>query len=212
MLRIVTCTLILFGFMAMLIHFGIEASLGSGVGMLCLAATTSALLAFAAVAWRTRVWVRSIFLIAGLAVTALLVDELSYSVWHARLEGFVAGLQRDVESGSPDLAEKMRLSPTSVQIEPGQVFLFTFEPPALAWTYRLETATRPGRVLVTGWHRALARMTRGVGVDPVAEAIIEPHEAYAVTIASGDGAMACRAAGDHTWVLSVGSQPAARPL
>lgn len=212
MVRIAFCIVVFIAAAALGIHFWIGASGGDGASMLWLVATAAAFLGFVALVVRPWLWLRALLLAGAFLSGALFVDQAVYSVWQDRFESFVGGLQYDVERGSPDLAERMKLRPTALRIEPGQALLFTFEPPLLAWTYHLDAASPQGHRIVARWHRLLERATSGAPVDPMAETIIAPHQAYSVSVAQSDDFLACRDTRSRPWQVSVQAEPGGRSL
>src|SRR5262245_35330619 len=181
MVKIMFCVLVFIATAALSVHFAIGAAAGDGASMLWLLALSTAFLAFVGLILRPWLWLRAVFVAGALAGAALLVDQVAYTIWHEQFDGFVSGLRHDVEKGSPDLAERMSLRPTSLRIEPGQALLFTFEPPGLAWTYHLGAGSPEGQRIVARWHRLLARSVSDVQVDAFAQTIIEPHQAFSVS-------------------------------
>jgi hypothetical protein len=212
MIRIVLCVVVFIATAALTIHFWIGARTGEGASMLWLVATVTAFLAFVALVVRPWLWLRSLLLAGALATGALVVDQAVYLVWHERFESFVTGLRDDVERGSPELAERMSLRPTSLRIEPGQGLLFTFEPPLLAWTYHVDAASPRGHRMVARWHRLLARAASGTPIDPIALTIIEPHQAFSVSVATSEDILACREEHDRQWMVSVEAAPGGHSL
>src|SRR5262249_8553088 len=203
MIRIMLSVLVCIATAALAIHFWIGAAGGNGVSMIGLAGTASAFLGFVSLVLRPWLWVRVILFAGALLTGSLFVDQAAYLVWHDRFESFVGGLQYDVERGAPDLAERMKLRPASVRIEPGQALLFTFEPPLLAWTWHVDAASPEGHRVVSRWHRFLARAARGASVDSIAANIIAPHQAYSVSVATSEDVLACRDRHDRQWMVSV---------
>lgn len=212
MIKIVFCVVILIAMSAWGIHFWIGARAGDGASVLGLVAIATAFLGFVALVVRPWFWLRSLILLGTFAIGALLVDQVAYVVWHERFDTFVTGLRYDVERGAPDLAERMDLRPTSVRIEPGQALLFTFEPPLLAWTYHVDATSPRGHAMIARWHRLLARAARGTAIDPVAETIVEPHQAFSVSVATSEDVLACRDAHERQWMVSVEAEPGGRRL
>lgn len=212
MVKIVFCVLVVFAMAALGVHFWIGTRAGDGVSALGLGATATAFLGFVALAVLPWFWLRSLVILGALAIGALLVDQVSYLVWHDRFETFVTSLRDDVEKGSPDLSERMNLRPTSVRIEAGQALLFTFEPPLLAWTYHVDATSPRGHVLIARWHRMLAHAASGKMIDPVAESIVEPHQAFSVSVATSEDVLACRDGHDRQWLVSVEAEPGGRSL
>ena len=93
--------------------------------------------------------------------------------------------------------------PTSFWIDPDREILLKFEPPLLAWTYHLNSASPLAQTLVTGWYRCLSRVTRGRDLDSVVRTIVRPHEVYAVRVKSDERVPVCQ--GDETrhWTMSI---------
>ena len=212
MIKIVFCVVVFIAMSAWGVHFWIGARAGDGASVLWLVAIVTAFLGLTALVVRPWFWLRSLLIVGALATGALLVDQVAYSVWHDRFESFVTSLRDDVEKGSPDLAERMDLRPTSVRIEPGQELLFRFEPPLLAWTYHVDATSPRGHAMVARWHRLLARAAAGTPIDPVAETIVEPHQAFSVSVATSEDVLACRDEHDRRWMLSVEAAPGGRAL
>jgi len=212
MIKIVFCIVLFIAMAALGIHFWIGATGGDGMSVLGLGATATAFLAFVAFVFRPWLWLRGLIIVGALAIGAVLVDQVAYLIWHDRFETFVTGLQEDVEKGSPDLAERMDLRPTSLRIEPGQGLLFTFEPPMLAWTYHVAAASPRGHRVVARWHRFLEHAASGTQVDPVAETMIEPHQAFSVSVATSEDVLACRENRERQWMVSVEAEPGGHPL
>ncbi len=212
MIKIVFCVVVFIAMSAWAVHFWIGAMAGDGTSLLWLVAIVTAFLGLTALVVRPWFWLRSLLIVGAVAIGALLVDQVAYSVWHDRFESFVTSLRDDVEKGSPDLAERMDLRPTSVRIEPGQELLFRFEPPLLAWTYHVDAKSPRGHAMIARWHRLLARAAAGTPIDPVAETIVEPHQAFSVSVATSEDVLACRDGHDRQWMVSVEAEPVAHPL
>jgi len=212
MIKIVFCVIVFIALAVWAVHFWIGAQTGDGTSVLWLVAIVTAFLAFLALVVRPWFWLRSLLIAGALAFGALLVDQVAYSVWHDRFQSFVTSLRDDVQKGSPDLAQRMDLRPASVRIQPGQALQFTFEPPLLAWTYHVDATSPRGHAMVSRWHRLLARAAAGTAIDPVAETIVEPHQAFSVSVATSEDVLACRDEHDRRWMLSVEAAPGGRSL
>src|SRR5437879_6135830 len=111
MLRTACLTLLLTGLGVLLVHFSIGAAAGNGESIFRSTAAAAALLASAAAACRRFRWLSFPLVLASLCALALLVDQLAYFDWHDRVDGFVSGVERSVESGSPGLTEPMNVRP-----------------------------------------------------------------------------------------------------
>jgi hypothetical protein len=212
MIKIVFCVVVFIAMSAWAIHFGIGARAGDGSSVLWLVAIVTTFLGFVALVVRPWFWLRSLMIAGALATGALLVDQVAYSVWHDRFENFVTSLRDDVGKGGADLAERMDLRPASVRIEPGQALLFRFEPPLLAWTYHVDTTSPRGHALIARWHRLLARAAEGTSIDPVAETIVEPHQAFSVSVATSEDVLVCLDGHHRQWLVSVEAERGAQPL
>jgi len=141
--------------------------------------------------------------LGSLCAFALLVDQFAYYRWHKRVDRLVTTLQRSIESDSPIPAVPTNPRPTSFWIDPDREILLRFEPPLLAWTYHLNSASPLAQTLVTGWYRCLSRVTRGRDLDSVVRTIVRPHEVYAVRVKSDERVPVCQ--GDETrhWTMSI---------
>jgi hypothetical protein len=212
LLRTILFTILLGALASLLVYVSIGVAAGEGRGIFRFTATLAAFLACGAAASRRRRWLRFVLALGSLCVFALLVDQLVYYRWHIRADRFIASLQQGIESGSPAYPDPMQLRPTSFWVDPDQEVVLTFEPPLLAWTYRLDSASSLGHTLVAGWYRVLSRVTRGRSLDRVARALVRPHESYSVGVRSGGRTLACQEAGKGDWTLSIDSRHGSRPL
>jgi hypothetical protein len=210
--RTVLFTILLGGLASLMVYVSIGVAAGKGRSIFQLTATLAAFLACGAAASRRRRWLRLVLALGSLCVFALLVDQLVYYRWHNRVDRFITTLKQGVESGSPAYPDPMKLRPTSLWIDPDREVLLTFEPPLLAWTYRLDSASSIGHTLLAGWYRILSRVARGRNLDRVARALVRPHESYSVGVRSAERTLACREAGKGDWTLSIDSPPGSRPL
>jgi len=212
LVRTAVFTILLGALACLLGRFSITVAKGEGRSIFQLTATLAAFLACGAVASRQRWWLRPLLVFGSLCVLALLVDQLAYYHWHKRVDRFVTTLQQDIKSGSPVVSSPMKLRPTSFWIDPDQEVLLTFEPPFLAWTYQLNSASSLGHTLIAGWYRILSRVTRGLDLDSVGRALVHPHEAYTVGVKSGGKTLACQEGEKGYWTLSIGTRLGHRPL
>jgi hypothetical protein len=206
MIRLAIWTLVFAAIGARMVYDAIGAAAGEGRSILLLMATVAALFACAVFAMRRRIPVRMLLALAASGMTALLVDQMAYAGWHDQVDRFVTGLQHDIGTGPELLAEEMEVHPSAFVIRPDQTLVLTFEPPLLAWTYHLDSAAPSAQGLIAGWFQVLATLPRGPGVDPLAETIIRPHEAFQVSVMSSlsnDGTEVCRADGSGQWIVSV---------
>jgi hypothetical protein len=212
LLRTILFTILLGALAGLMVYVSIGVAAGQGRSIFSLTATLAAFLACGAAASRRRRWLRFVLALGSLCAFALLVDQLVYYRWHERVGSLVESLQKGIESGAPALPDQLIVRPTSFWIDPDGEILLTFEPPLLAWTYRAASASSPGHALITGWYRALSRVTRGRNLDRVARTLVRPHEAYSVGVRSDERTLACREAGNGSWTLTIDRQPAYRPL
>ena len=212
LLRTILFTILLGALVSLIVYVSIGVAAGQGRSVFRLIATVAAFLACGAVASRRRWWLRFLLALGSLCVFALLVDQLVYYRWHQRADSVVSSLRQGVESGAPVLSDPLTLRPTSFWIDPDQEVVLTFEPPLLAWTYQLNSASPLGHTLVTGWHRILSRVMRGRNPDRVARTLVHPHEAYSVGVKSGERTLACQEDGKGHWTFSIDGRPGYRPL
>lgn len=212
MLRTALWTLVFAVLMALVVYYSIGATAGVGLSILRLIATAAALLLCGAVAIRRFLSLRLLLALGALCMAALLVDQVAYSGWHERVDRFVTGLQRDVETGSPELAAEMALRPASLSIGSDHALVLNFEPPLLAWTYHLDATAAPVHGLIEGWFRVLATVPRTPDVDEVARSILRPHEAYSVKVMTHEEIATCRSEDAIQWIVSVDSHGSHRPL
>lgn len=205
-LRKVLLAFLLVGLAALLIYFARGVAMGEGRRVFPALATLAAFLACGAVASRGRIVLRLVFMVAAVGAFALVVDQLAYYRWHKRVDRLMTSLQQGIGTGST-------LQPTSFRIEPGREIVLQFEPPALAWTHRLDTVSPLGHTLVRGWYRLLSKVTRGRELDGVAQTIVRPHQVYAVSLTSAEAAIpACLADGGERLAMSIDSWRGRRPL
>jgi hypothetical protein len=212
LLRTVIFTILLGGFAALGGYFSYRAASGSGFNVLAAGACLAALLACGAVVSRRRWWLRSLLVLASLGVAALLVDQVVYYRWHERMDRVVTSLRQDIASGPPAIPSRMSVRPTSIWIDPDQEVFLTFEPPSLAWMYRLDTSSAPGHALVAGWYRVLSRVTRGRRLDRVTRTMVRPHQVYSVSVRSGEKTLSCQNSETGGWTVSIETRPGTRPL
>jgi len=212
LLRTALFTILLGGLASLLAYFSICVSAGEGRSIFQLTATLAAFLACGAAASRRRKWLRFVLVLGSLCAFALLVDQLVYYRWHKRVDGLVTSLQEGIESGAPVIPNPMKVRPTSFWIDPDQEVLLTFEPPVLAWTYHLDSASSLGHRLIAGWYGILSRVTRGRNLDRVARTIVHPHEAYSIGVKSDERTLACQEGGKGSWALSIDRRLGHRPL
>ncbi len=125
---------------------------------------------------------------------------------------FVTTLQRGIESGSPALPNPMQVQPTSFRIGPDQEVLLIFEPPPLAWTYHLDSASSIGHTLVTGWYGFLSRAAQGRHLNSVARTIVQPHEVFSVGVKSGEKTLACQEGDTGRWTVSIDTRPGTQKM
>jgi len=211
LLRTVLFTILLGGLASLTVYVSICVAAGQGRSIFRLSATLAAFLACGAAASR-RKSLRFVLVLGSLCAFALLVDQLVYYRWHKRVDRLVTDLQQGIESGASVLPNPMTLRPTSFWIDPDQQVRLTFEPPFLAWTYQLASASPLGHGLIAGWYRILSRVTRGRNLDGVARTLVHPHEAYSVEVKSGEKTLACQEGGNGYWTLSIDRQLGSRPL
>jgi hypothetical protein len=212
MLRTAFWTFLLGGIAAFLAYFSIGAVAGEGRSIFRLTATVAVFLACGAAASRRRKWLMSLLALGSLCAFALLVDQLVYHHWHERVDSLVTGLKQGIESGSPALPEQENLRPTSFWIDPDQEVLLTFEPPLLAWTYHLDSASPLGHTLIAGWYRLLSSVPRRTDIDPITRTIIHPHEAYAIGVRSAEKTTMCQDNCKGNWILYIDSRSGTRPI
>ncbi len=211
LLRTVIFTILLGCFAALTGYFSYRATSGSGLNVFVASACLAAVLGCGAVVSRRRWWLRSLFVLGSLGVAALLVDQVVYYRWHERMDRAMTALRRDVESGSPVVPHRMNVRPTSVWIDPDQQIFLFFEPPSLAWTYRLDASSSLGHALVAGWYRVLTRVTRGRSLDGITRTMVRPHQVYSVSARSSEKTLSCQDGETASWTLSIESRPGARP-
>jgi hypothetical protein len=211
-LRTALFTILLGVLAALLADFSFRVASGGGRSIFMVTATLAAFLACGAVASRRKLWLRFVLALGSLCAFALLVYQFVYYQWHQRVDRLVTTLQKSIESGSPVLPNPMTLRPTSFWIDPDQEVLLTFEPPLLAWTYRLDSASSLGHTLVAGWYGILSRATRGRHLGGVARTIVHPHGVYSVGVKSDEKTLACQGNEKGHWTLSIESRPGNRPL
>jgi hypothetical protein len=204
LLRTSIFTVLLGGLASLLVYLSICVTAGGGRSIFQFTATLAAFLACGAAASRRRKFLRFVLVLASLCAFALLIDQLAYYSWHKGVDRLVTSLQEGIESGN--------VRPTSFRIDPDQEVLLTFEPPVLAWTYRLDSASPLGHTLIAGWYRILSRATRGRNLDRVARTIVHPHEAYSVSVKSDERTLACREDGKGSWTLSIDTRLGHRPM
>jgi len=209
--RTVLFTILLGGFAALAVYFLYRfGTLGEGRSLLGSGAGLAACLACGALVARRRWWLRSLLVLASLAAAAVVVDQVVYYGWHERMDRVVTSLRQEIASGPPLLPERMYMRPTSFWIDPDQEVLLVFEPPLLAWTYRLDASSTVGHALVAGGCRALSRVTRGRPLDGLARTIVRPHQAYSVRVRSGEKTLSCQNDRTGAWTLSIETQPGGR--
>ncbi|PYT38005.1 MAG: hypothetical protein DMF52_00770 [Acidobacteria bacterium] len=203
LLRTVFFTLLLGGLACLLFYFIQRVAVGEGRRVFLVMVTLAALLACGAAVPRSGIWLRFVLVLGSLCAFALLVDQFAYYRWHKRVDRLVTTLQRSIESDSPIPAVPTNPRPTSFWIDPDREILLKFEPPLLAWTYHLNSASPLAQTLVTGWYRCLSRVTRGRDLDSVVRTIVRPHEVYAVRVKSDERVPVCQ--GDETrhWTMSI---------
>jgi hypothetical protein len=205
-LRRVLLAFLLVGLAALLIYFARGVAMGQGRRVFPALATLAAFMACGAIASRGRIVLRLVFAVTALGAFALVVDQLAYYHWHKRVDLLMTSLQQGIGAGST-------LHPTSFRIEPGREVVLQFEPPALAWTHRLDTISPLGHTLVRGWYRLLSKVTRGRELDSVAQTIVRPHQGYAVSVTSPEaGIPACLVDGGERLAMSFDSWRGRRPL
>lgn len=212
LIRTVLFTILLGGLATLAAYFAICIAQGEGRGIFELTATLAALLACGAVASRWRRWLRFVLVLGSLSVFALLVDQVVYYRWHKQVDEVVIALQQSIESGLPIFPNRVELRPTSFLIDPDQEVLLTFEPPTLAWTYRLDSGSSLGHTLVAGWYGILSRVARGRTLDSVGRTIVQPHEAYSISVKSDERTLACQKDAKGHWTLSIDARPGDRAL
>jgi hypothetical protein len=207
LLRTALFTILLGGLAALLVYFSICVAAGEGRSIFQLTATLAVFLGCGAAAARRRAWLRFVLVLGSLGAFAFLVDQLVYFRWHERVERLVATLQQDIGHGPLIVHDPLNVPPTSFWIDPGREVLLTFEPPRLAWTYRLDATSPLGHGLIAVWYRMLSRATQGRIIDSVARALVHPHEAYSIGVRSDDGIPACRDGEKGRWSLSIDTRP-----
>jgi len=212
LLRTVLFTILLGALVSLVGYFSVSVAKGEGRSIFLLTATLAALLACGSVASRSRRWLRFVLVLGSLCAFALLVDQLVYYRWHKQVDGLVTTLQQSVESGLPIFPNRMKVRPTSFLIDPDQEVLLTFEPPALAWTYHLESASSLGHTLIGGWYGILSMVARGRNLDGVARTIVQPHAAYSIGVKSDERTLACQEGEKGHWTLSIETRLGDRPL
>ena len=212
-LRRVLLAFLLVGLAALLIYLAYGVATGEGRRVFPALATLAAFMACGAVASRGRTVLRLICVLAAMGAFALVVDQLAYYHWHKRVDRLMTTLQQGGGVTSTIQPDLMSPRPTSFRIEPGREVVLQFEPPALAWTHRLDTVSPVGHTLVGGWYRLLSKVTRGRELDGVARTLVRPHQVYAVSLTSADaGIPACLADGGERLAMSIDSWRGRRPL
>ena len=212
-LRRVLLAFLLVGLAALLIYFAYGVTTGQGRRIFPALATLAAFMACGAVASRGRIVLRLVFAVTAVCAFALVVDQIAYYHWHKRVDRLMTTLQQGIGAGSTLQPDLISPSPTSFRIEPGREIVLQFEPPALAWTHRLDTDSPLGHTLVGGWYRLLSRLTRGRELDSVAQTIVRPHQVYEVSVTSPEGGIpACLAGGGERLAMSFDSWRGRRPL
>jgi hypothetical protein len=212
LLRTIFFTILLGALACLMAYLSLRVMAGQGRSAFQLMGILAAFLACAAIACWRRWLLRSLLVLASLSVLAFLIDQIVYHRWSQRAETQLTNLQRGIDSWTPLSPDQMDLRPTSFSIDPGREVLLTFEPPLLAWTYRLDSASPMGHALIAGGYKVLSRVTRGRDLDRVASALVRPHVAYTVRLTSDEGVPACREAGKGDWTVSVDKRRASRPL
>jgi len=203
LLRTVVFTILLGGLASLIGYLWMHVAAGQGRSIFQLTATLAAFLACGAAASRRRKSLRFLLVLGALGALALFVDQLVYYRWHNRIDRLVTSLQQGIESAVPVSSDLMKLQPTSFSFGPDQEILLTFEPPVLAWTYHLDSASPTGHTLIAGWYRILSRASRGRNLDRIARTIVHPHETYSIGIESGERTLACQEGGKGDWNLSI---------
>src|SRR2546425_8962342 len=167
-------TILLGGLASLLAYFSYRVAAGEGRSIFHLTATLAAFLACGAAVSRQRKSLRFVLVLGSLCAFALFVDQLAYYRWHKRVDRLVTTLEQGIKSGSPVFPNRTKLRPTSLWIDPDQEVLLTFEPPFLAWTYQLDSASSLGHTLIAGWYGILSNVTRGRNLDIVARTLVHP--------------------------------------
>ncbi len=212
LLRTVLLTMLLGALAALLGFFSFRASAGGGRSIFMVGATLAAFLACGAVASRRRPRLRVLLALGSLSTFALLVDQFAYYSWNRRVDRLVTTLRQGIESGSPVLPNPLTVPPTSFFIDPDREVLLTFEPPPLAWTYYLDSASPLGHTLVAGWYGILSSATRGRHLGRVAQSIVHPHAVYSIGLKSDDKTLACREGETERWTLLIETRSGDRRL
>ena len=212
-LRRVLFALLLAGLAGVTIYLAYGVATGDGRRVFPAMATLAAFMACGAIASRGRILLRLGFALAALGAFALVVDQLAYYHWHKRVVRLMTTLQQGDGVTSTLQPDLMSPRPTSFRIDPGREVVLQFEPPALAWTHRLDTASPVGHTLVRGWYRLLSKVTRGRELDGVAQTIVRPHQVYAVSVTSPEAEIpACLADGGERLAMAIDSWRGRRPL
>lgn len=212
-LRRAVFAFLLVGLAGLAIYFAHGVATGEGRRVFPAMATLAAFMACGAIASRGRILLRLVFALAAMGAFALVVDQLAYYHWHKRVDRLMTTLQQGVGVTSTFQPDLMSPRPTSFRIEPGREVVLQFEPPALAWTHRLDTVSPLGHTLVRGWYRLLSKVTRGRELDSVAQTLVRPHQVYAVSVTSSEaGIPACLADGGERLAMSIDSWRGRRPL
>ena len=144
-------------------------------------------------------------------MASVLVDQVVYYRWHERMDRVVSTLRQSVVSGLPAIADRTEVRPTSFWIDPDQEVFLIFEPPPLAWTYRVDASSPLGHTLVAGWYRVLSSVTRGRHLDGITRTMVRPHQVYSVGVRSGEKTLSCQDSDTGSWTLSIESRPGALP-
>jgi hypothetical protein len=212
LLRTIFFTILLGVLGCLMAYLSMRVVAGQGRSAFQLMAALAAFLTCAAIAsWRSRL-LRFLLVLGSLSVLALLVDQMVYQRWNQRAERLLSSLQQSVDSGALLSPDQVDLRPTSFSIDPGREILLVFEPPILAWMYRLDSASPVGHALISGSYRILSKATRGRDLDAIARTLVRPHVAYTVRLTSDEGAPACQEAGKGDWTLSIDRRRGARPI
>lgn len=212
LLRTVFFTILLGAFACLMAWLSLRVVAGQGRSALQLMAALAAFLACGAVASRRRKLLRFVLVLGSLTFLALLVDQFVYHRWDHRVDRVLTSLQQKVDSGAPLTPDQLDVRPTSFSIDPGREVLLTFEPPLLAWTYRLDSASPMAHRLIAGCYGILSRVARGRDLDRIARTIVRPHVAYTARLTSDEGVLACQETGKGDWTLSIDKRRSPRPL
>jgi hypothetical protein len=213
LLRTILFTFVLGGLSGLLAYFAFRVASGGGRSIFLVTATVGTLLGCGAVACRRRIWLRFLLVLCSLCAFALLVDQVVYYRWQQRIDGLVTTVRKGIESGPIILPNPLTVRPTSFLINADrQEILLTFEPPPLAWTYRLASTSSIGRALVSGWYRFLSSVTQGRHLTYVARTVVHPHEVYSLGVKSDAQTLVCQEGETGKWTLSIQTRPGNRPL